>query len=91
MDQPSIEAELKRLTKMLVTLGQMGVVTLDPSRPASWQNAVKPAGIRPVPVNEKTKEEDEPKRTRSRHRAANEARRLSRRARRRPSPRSRGR
>ena len=43
MDQPTIEAELKRLTKMLVTLGQMGVVMLDPPPPPSWQQAVKPA------------------------------------------------
>jgi hypothetical protein len=27
MDQPTIEGELKRLTKMLVTLGQMGVAS----------------------------------------------------------------
>ena len=42
MDQPTIEGELKRLTKMLVTLGQMGVVALDPPPPPSWQQAVKP-------------------------------------------------
>jgi hypothetical protein len=40
---------------MLVTLGQMGIVTLDPPPPASWQNAAKPAG---EPVAEE-KEEDE--------------------------------
>ncbi|MDB5326384.1 MAG: box helicase domain protein, partial [Phycisphaerales bacterium] len=45
MDQPTIEAELKRLTKMLVTLSHMGVVTLDPSPPLSWQQAVKPGGV----------------------------------------------
>lgn len=49
MDQPTIEAELKRLNKMLVTLGQMGVVVLDPPPPQSWRDAVKPAGVS-VPV-----------------------------------------
>src|SRR5688572_18901464 len=44
MDQPTVEGELKRLTKMLVTLAQMGVAVLDPPPPASWQQAVKPAG-----------------------------------------------
>jgi hypothetical protein len=44
MEGPQIEAELKRLTKMLVTLGHMGVVTLDPAPPQSWKNAVKPGG-----------------------------------------------
>ena len=33
MDQPTIEGELKRLDKMLVTLSQMGVVVLDPPVP----------------------------------------------------------
>ena len=44
MDAPTIEAELKRLTKMLVTLGQMGVVVLDPPAPASWLQVMKPGG-----------------------------------------------
>jgi superfamily II DNA/RNA helicase len=44
MDPPTVEAELRRLNKMLVTLTQMGVVALDPPPPKSWQNAVKPAG-----------------------------------------------
>ncbi|MGN6728003.1 MAG: helicase-related protein, partial [Tepidisphaeraceae bacterium] len=44
MDQPTIEAELKRLNKMLVTLGHMGVVTLDPPAPASWVKAVETTG-----------------------------------------------
>ncbi|HEX8323524.1 MAG TPA: DEAD/DEAH box helicase [Tepidisphaeraceae bacterium] len=48
MDPPTVEAELKRLTKMLVTLGQMNVVTLDPPPPKSWLEAVKPAGT-PAP------------------------------------------
>src|SRR5688572_27068867 len=49
MDQPTVEAELKRLNKMLVTLSQMGVVALDPPPPKSWQNAVKPAHV-PAPL-----------------------------------------
>src|SRR3954464_755279 len=44
MDQPSVDAEIKRLTKMLVTLAQMGIVILDPPPPPSWQQLVKPAG-----------------------------------------------
>src|SRR6186713_1089327 len=43
MDQPSVEAEVKRLTRMLVTLGQMNIVVLDPPPPEAWKNAVKPA------------------------------------------------
>jgi hypothetical protein len=39
-----VESELKRLTKMLVTLSHMRVVTLDPLPPKSWEQAVKPAG-----------------------------------------------
>lgn len=42
MDQPTIEAELKRLTKMLVTLDALGVVTLDPSPPPAWRQAAAP-------------------------------------------------
>lgn len=49
MDQPGIEAELKRLTKMLVTLHQMEVVVLNPPPPASWLNAIKYADGAPVP------------------------------------------
>lgn len=57
MDQPTIDAELKRLTRMLVTLSQLGVVTLDPPPPRSWQEAVQPggprqaAGLPPVALN----------------------------------------
>jgi hypothetical protein len=51
MDQPTIEGEIKRLTKMLVTLNHMGVVVLDPPPPPSWQQAIKPAGVTlPAPV-----------------------------------------
>lgn len=60
MDAPSIDGELKRLSKMLVTLGQMGVVVLDPPPPASWQNAVKPAGgiASPEPATEAAAEDE---------------------------------
>lgn len=57
MDLPSVEAEQKRLTKMLVTLAQMGVVTLDPPPPQSWKNAAKPAG--PVGAGEAKEEEED--------------------------------
>lgn len=63
MDAPAIQAELKRLTRMLVTLQHMGVVQLDLPPPMSWQQAVKPAGsVVPVatePVDEE-EELDEP-------------------------------
>ena len=42
MDFATIQGELKRLTKMLVTLGQMGVVALDPPPPPSWRQVVMP-------------------------------------------------
>ncbi|MGC4030789.1 MAG: DEAD/DEAH box helicase [Tepidisphaeraceae bacterium] len=53
MDFPSIEAELKRLTKMLVTLHGMGIVKLEPPPPASWlasksQDAAAEAADQPV-------------------------------------------
>lgn len=48
MDYASVEAETKRLTRMLVTLAQLGIVTLDPPPPEAWKNAVKPAGASPV-------------------------------------------
>lgn len=48
MDLPTIEGEIKRLTRMLVTLSHMGVVILDPPPPKSWQDAVKPAGGTPT-------------------------------------------
>ncbi|QOV90388.1 DEAD/DEAH box helicase [Humisphaera borealis] len=44
MDLPTIEGEIKRLTRMLVTLSHMGVVLLDPPPPKSWLDAIKPAG-----------------------------------------------
>ncbi len=43
MDPPTIDGELKRLTKMLVTLHGLGVVVLDPPPPPSWEQAVDPA------------------------------------------------
>jgi hypothetical protein len=61
MDQPGIDAELKRLTKMLVTLGQLGVVKLDPPPPAGWEQVIKPAGaVAPEPVEADDEESEEP-------------------------------
>ena len=63
MDQPTVDAELKRLTKMLVTLAQMGVVILDPPPPKSWQNLMKPAGValpNPAAVAEDEESDDAP-------------------------------
>ena len=45
MDAPMIDAELKRLNKMLVTLGQLGIVALNPPPPESWRQPV--AGAAP--------------------------------------------
>ena len=59
MEGPVIEAELKRLTRMLVTLSQMGVVTLDPPPPEAWKNAVKPKGAAPMSTAEPEDEEEE--------------------------------
>ena len=44
MDGPTIQGELKRLNRMLVTLHQLGIVVLDPPPPEAWKNAAKPAG-----------------------------------------------
>src|SRR6185295_13425822 len=41
--QPAVEAEIKRLTRMLVTLSQMNIVVLDPPPPEAWKKAVAPA------------------------------------------------
>jgi superfamily II DNA/RNA helicase len=58
MPAATIESELKRLTKMLVTLSYMGVVTLDPPPPPSWEQAIKPAGdIVVVEAEQEDKEE----------------------------------
>ena len=54
MDQPTIEAELKRLTKMLVTLHGLNIVTLDPPPPASWVAAAKPVGVGTTPQGPNT-------------------------------------
>ncbi len=45
MDSAMIQPELKRLTKMLVTLHEMGMVVLSPEPPESWKAAVKPVGV----------------------------------------------
>jgi superfamily II DNA/RNA helicase len=61
MPQPTIEAELKRLTKMLVTLSYMGVVVLTPPAPASWEQAIKPAvAVVPEEIEEEDESTDEP-------------------------------
>lgn len=57
MDAASVQNELKRLTRMLVTLHEMGVVVLDPPPPASWVAAVKPVGV--VRDDASADEEDE--------------------------------
>lgn len=59
MDQPTIEGEQKRLSKMLVTLGQMGIVKLDPPPPVSWQNVAKPQAAT-MPVDADDEEDQEP-------------------------------
>lgn len=59
MDGPLVEAEIKRLTRMLVTLSQMEIVTLDPPAPAVWKNAVKPAGATVGAAAEDTGDEDD--------------------------------
>lgn len=52
MDQPTVDGELKRMTKMLVTLDQLGAVKLTPPPPVSWQKSVKPieSGIPVIPA-----------------------------------------
>ncbi len=63
MDLPMIEAELKRLTKMLVTLDQLGIVVLDPPPPESWKRpaagrAVASAAARAVDDAEQSDDSD---------------------------------
>ncbi|HWE04087.1 MAG TPA: DEAD/DEAH box helicase [Tepidisphaeraceae bacterium] len=48
MDFPTIEGELKRLKKMLVTLSHMGVVVLDPPLPPSWRQTIDPVIAAPT-------------------------------------------
>ena len=55
MDPPTIEGELKRLTRMLVTLSQLGVVALDPLPSKSWQEAVRPKGAG-IPIAAETED-----------------------------------
>jgi hypothetical protein len=59
MEPAEVEGELKRLTKMLVTLDHMGVVGLEPRPPKSWQEAVKPGGV-PTEVEEEEESEQAP-------------------------------
>ena len=55
MNQPTVDAELKRLNRMLVTLGRMGVVQLDPPPPTSLQKAAQ----EPAVASGSAKDEDE--------------------------------
>ena len=45
MDSATVQVELRRLTGMLVTLHELGMVVLDPPPPESWRQAVKPKGV----------------------------------------------
>lgn len=58
MPGSDIDAELKRLTKMLVTLHRMEIVTLEPSPPKSWLDLTKPAGSASAPAPEEAEETD---------------------------------
>jgi hypothetical protein len=60
MPQPEIAAELKRLTKMLVTLQYMGIVELSPTPPAAWLALVKGDAAKVVDEPEEEDGEDEP-------------------------------
>ena len=74
MDFPTIEGELKRLDKMLVTLSQMGIVVLDPPPPASWlQASTEPAPIDAEPAEAIDDGEDRKPKTRRRTSAICEA------------------
>lgn len=57
MDPPMVQGELKRLTRMLVTLHQLGIVVLEPEPPEAWRQAVKPAGVSLPRATESEEEE----------------------------------
>jgi hypothetical protein len=57
MDAPTIQSEFKRLTRMLVTLHELGLVVLDPPPPESWRQAVKPSGAA-TPADEAADDDD---------------------------------
>jgi len=59
MDHPTIEGELRRVDKMLVTLSQMGIVVLDPPVPASLLASTEPASIDAEPAEAIDDGEDE--------------------------------
>lgn len=60
MDQPTIAAELKRVTRMLVTLHQLGVVTLTPPPPPSWTSKGQtPSTPAPTTTSDETKSEED--------------------------------
>lgn len=50
MEFGAVESELKRLTRMLVTLAQVGAVQLDPPPPDAWKNAVRPQNTTTLPA-----------------------------------------
>lgn len=56
MEPPEVQAELKRLTRMLVTLHELGVVRLDPAPPAAWRAGVRPSATGPALHNASTAE-----------------------------------
>jgi superfamily II DNA/RNA helicase len=58
MTQPDIEAELKRLHKMLVTLHRMNIVTLEPAPPKSWLDLTQPAGAVVITSTEDDSEDE---------------------------------
>jgi superfamily II DNA/RNA helicase len=62
MDRTAMDAELKRLTRMLVTLHTLGVVVLEPPPPEAWTASFrpgKPESSTPEAADEKPDEEDD--------------------------------
>lgn len=58
MEFGAVEPELKRLTRMLVTLAQVGAVQLDPPPPEAWKNAVRPRDTTTLPAHANADDED---------------------------------
>jgi superfamily II DNA/RNA helicase len=61
MDQPGIEAELKRLNKMLITLSQMNIATLDPPPPADLPGEADTTAAEAPVADEEDESGDAPK------------------------------
>lgn len=59
MDAATIAAEQKRLTRMLVTLHQLGIVQLEPPPPEAWKNAVNPSAPEALPRERSAPADDE--------------------------------